>query len=60
MTETFTGKAVGKSISLPEDMWAILERRREIVGVPVSRQIQDILEPVLARRTDDEKVPYRA
>jgi len=40
----FSGKSVPKGVSLPEDMWAYLEERRERIGISVSRQIQDAIE----------------
>jgi len=42
--ERFTGKAVPKSISLPADMWALLSLRQERTGVPVSRQVRQLVE----------------
>ena len=46
----FTDQAVSKGVSLPGDMWAYLERRREQEGVPVSLQIRRALEhDIMAR-----------
>ena len=44
MTELFTGKAISKSVSLPEGVWLYFEGRRTNIGIPVSRQIQDLIE----------------
>ena len=44
MSELFTGKAISKSVSLPEGTWAYFEHRRTNIGIPVSRQIQDLIE----------------
>jgi len=49
MSELFTGKAISKSVSMPEGMWAYFERRRKTIGIPVSRQIQDMVEDAIAR-----------
>ena len=62
MSELFTGKAISKSVSLPEGMWAYFGRRRTKIGIPVSRQIQDLIELGLSRQDHtliDTPAPYR-
>jgi len=56
MTELFTGKAISKSVSMPEDMWAYFERRRTSIGIPVSRQIQDLVEDAITRDAQPARV----
>jgi len=65
MSELFTGKAISKSVSMPEDMWRYFERRRTDYGIPVSYQIQTILENAIkaasapARVLVDQGVEYQ-
>ena len=48
----FTDKMISRGVSLPGDMWAYLELRREREGVAVSRQIRMALErEILDRAT---------
>ena len=56
MSELFTGKAIPNSVSLPEDLWAYLRRRRESVGIPVSRQIKDAIEDAITRDAQPARV----
>lgn len=41
MAVQYTGKAISKGVSLPTDMWTLLEKYRQRTHVPVSRFIQD-------------------
>jgi len=54
MSRIFTGKAISKGVSMPTDMWAWLESRREMIGIPISRYVQDAIEEKIER---DAKLP---
>jgi len=56
MRKTFTGKTLPKGVSLPEDMWAYLQERRENIGIPVSRFIQDAVIEKIERDTHPARV----
>jgi len=56
MARLFTGKAISKGVSMPTDMWAWLEGRRETIGVPISRYVQDAVEEKIERDTEPPRV----
>ena len=61
MLGLFTGRKIPKGVSLPEDLWTYLERRRTNIGVSVSRQVHDALERDIYRQdhtTVDTKAQY--
>jgi predicted transcriptional regulator len=61
MTKVFTGKSISRSISLPDDLWAYLDRRAEKEDRPVSRIVRRDLESIIfghCQRLVDSKERY--
>lgn len=56
MSRLFTGKAVSKGVSMPTDMWAWLEGKRETIGVPISRYVQDAVEEKIERDAEPARM----